>query len=150
MKRIITVSLVLIIAVGAVVLLWNTSPKPDYGTMSFETIAGASYGSLEEETSLVVQTAEEFSALGLDVPAPDFSSQTVLVVALGMRSTGGYDIQITSVTEKRALVVVEVTRTSPGSTCDVTQAFTSPYHVVVTDKIIKSVSFRYHNKVLSC
>lgn len=70
-------------------------------------------------------------------PEVDFDEETVVVLLLGERRTGGYAVGIERVRERRneVEVVVDVQRPAPGDM--VTQALTSPYFVAtipVTDK----------------
>lgn len=68
-------------------------------------------------------------------PAIDFSTEMVLAVVLGERPTGGYSVDIASVTRNTNPTVVRafVTEVQPGSDCVVTQAITVPYHLVKVD-----------------
>jgi len=62
---------------------------------------------------------------------------------LGSKPTGGYDIKITGVKEREAegLIAISVEESSPGKDCIVSQALTSPYHIIETDKTDKEVVF---------
>ncbi len=70
-------------------------------------------------------------------PEVAFDEETVVVLLLGERRTGGYAVRIDRVHDRRSEVevVVEVQRPAPGDM--VTQALTSPYFIAtipVTDK----------------
>ena len=65
------------------------------------------------------------------VPAVDFTTEEVVLVAMGIRSSGGYGIEITRVTEGDAGRSIAVLEVSPGSGCGVTTALTSPADAVV-------------------
>ena len=64
-------------------------------------------------------------------PAVDFTRDAVVFVALGPRSSGGYDVRVDSVTRDAAgALLVRYTATSPGPGCLTTQQITSPVEVV--------------------
>ena len=70
-------------------------------------------------------------------PEVDFDEETVVVLLLGERRTGGYAVRIDRVHDRRSEVevVVDVQRPAPGDM--VTQALTSPYFIAaipVTDE----------------
>jgi len=75
------------------------------------------------------------------LPAVDFSTDDVLFVSLGRRSSGGHDIRIDSVVRYQARTVVYLTRTSPGPTCMTTQALTAPVHVVRLPRLVRPLEF---------
>ncbi len=60
---------------------------------------------------------------------------------MGIKSTGGYSIQVTKVTEGQDTVTVYVKETTPKPGQRVTMALTAPYRIVKTQKITKPVVF---------
>lgn len=74
-------------------------------------------------------------------PAVDFDTETVVVLLLGERPTGGYGVRIVRVEESRRTVevVVAVERPVPGET--VTQALTSPYYIAMVPVSGKELVF---------
>lgn len=65
------------------------------------------------------------------VPAVNFTTEEVVLVAMGIRSSGGYTIEINRVTEGDAGRSIEVREVAPGSGCGVTAALTSPADAMV-------------------
>ncbi|MFO8003519.1 protease complex subunit PrcB family protein [Thioalkalivibrio sp.] len=63
-------------------------------------------------------------------PVLDFTRQTAIAVFMGERPTGGYAIQVDSVTRSDGELLVEVVLQAPGPECMTTQAFTQPYEMV--------------------
>lgn len=57
----------------------------------------------------------------------DFSSKKVVLLSLGMRSTGGYSISVEKIEDFGEYITAQVLIKKPGSNCIVTQAQTSPY-----------------------
>jgi len=60
----------------------------------------------------------------------DFSTRRVVLLDLGQRNTGGYSVATSEIQEFSDHVIIQVTVTKPGSTCAVTQAFTSPFEFI--------------------
>ena len=61
-----------------------------------------------------------------DPPAVDFTSQMVLVAAMGRRSTAGYRISIEGVYESEGRLFVDVVEVAPGVGCMLAQMVTAP------------------------
>jgi hypothetical protein len=63
-------------------------------------------------------------------PTVDFTTEVVVLAALGARPSGGYSIWIDSIVTFEAGAKVYVTALAPGSGCGVTLAFSQPVHLV--------------------
>ena len=59
-------------------------------------------------------------------PEVDFETARVLMVAAGMRPSGGFDLQLTSHAIVSDTITIDVLLTTPGPQCAVTMALTSP------------------------
>lgn len=75
------------------------------------------------------------------LPAVDFATSTVVLVAIGQRNSGGSDVRIGEVTRAGADAVVHYTVTEPGPGCMTAQMLTSPVAVVRVPRIVGSVRF---------
>jgi hypothetical protein len=83
------------------------------------------------------------------VPAIDFSSEMIVVAALGARSTGGYGILIDGANEvANGGVNVTIRSTSPLN-CLVTEAFTQPVDIARVP-IRGKVEFTERSEVHQC
>lgn len=60
------------------------------------------------------------------IPEVDFSRNSVVLAAMGRRSTGGHEVAILEVRRTENFLVVGVREVSPGEGCMVTQALTAP------------------------
>ncbi|MCA8923822.1 MAG: protease complex subunit PrcB family protein [Planctomycetes bacterium] len=117
----------------------------------FEEVARGSDGGggLAQATQDLIQSDPQLQASGAAHLIPpgtsiDFGREALLVVRLGTRPTGGYGIQIRSVSVRPSSgsapggpsvslttqLRVSVVTHSPGPLDSVTKGFTSPYHVV--------------------
>src|SRR5687768_16334443 len=73
-----------------------------------------------------------WSELGAGVrPEVDFSTDLVIAVASGERSSGGHDIEVRQVARTGGQLRIAVVETSPGEGCVITAALTQPVDVVV-------------------
>jgi hypothetical protein len=70
----------------------------------------------------------------------DFSTSTVIAVVDELHSHGGYDINVTSVTEEDNLINVMAEATLPNGG-NVTAVLTQPYHIVIIPKTTLPVTF---------
>lgn len=116
----------------------------------FETVSRGSGGGLADSPlQALIRSEQELQASGASHLIPpgasiDFSREALLVAKMGSRPTGGYAIEIRAVEVQppnpsvpggpaislTTVLNVKVFSRSPGPGEIVTQAFTSPYHVV--------------------
>jgi hypothetical protein len=83
-------------------------------------------------------------------PAVDFDREVVLVAAMGGRSSGGYQIQVTQAAAQADRVVVRVVETSPGKGCFTTAAFSEPVDVVKLPRTALPIDFQTVKVVHEC
>ncbi len=74
------------------------------------------------------------SAANLETLAPNYQTETVIVVALGEVPTGGYGVNITGVQKKGDQLFVQFTVSQPAADAVTTQALTYPYAAVAVPK----------------
>ena len=76
--------------------------------------------------------ANELARHSVETPKPiDFRSSQVLASSLGEKTTGGYAVSVTKITETDENMVVTVVQSIPGPGCITTQAASHPYEFVV-------------------
>ena len=141
---------------GLLVVAGCTQVPIDNGTdqnfqereLTFETVDKDFYSSLEAKNQLVIQNTKEFQEFWNKVGSLklldeiDFSKYTVITVSQGQKTSGGYSIEITKIIEKKDSIVVYFKETEAGSGQAIA-AITSPYHIVKTKKLDKSVEFKF-------
>ncbi len=122
-------------------------------------LLSASQSGFTEPAELAVRERGEFAAAwatlhrGLPGNAPpevDFSRRTVVLLALGERSSGGYSVRFDGITREEGGAVVRYTVTRPGPGCMTTQAITSPVDVVSVSRVEGAVRFERQEVVDSC
>lgn len=84
------------------------------------------------------------------VPVVDFSTEMVVVAAMGSRPSGGYRIVIDEAGEVDGRVFVVVREISPGRGCMVTAALTAPVAVVRIPRRAAPVTFIERAEVSRC
>jgi PrcB C-terminal len=84
------------------------------------------------------------------LPAVDFRTERVVLVALGGRSNGGYDIRIDSVARFERGSVTYVTATAPGNRCFTTQALTQPVDLIRVSSSMRPMTFLQRAVVRDC
>lgn len=83
-------------------------------------------------------------------PPVEFTTQMVLLAAMGSRPTGGYAVTIERASEERDAIVVSVTFTAPGPTCGATAALTQPADLAMIPRSDKPVRFIVDRQVRDC
>ena len=112
------------------------SKKP----LDFETVEKGVYSGISQEKNLVSDSESEFRDIWNDIhlnrsevpeiPEVDFKIKNIAAVFMGQKPTGGYAVNITGIEYGSGVLSVhyEYKEPSPGSM--LTQAFTSPFHIV--------------------
>lgn len=129
----------------------DVSARPSADSLPLRVIASGTQSAVRIPVARMVTTQlvweEVWSAIHANVmnppPVPDvdFSSESVIVLVLGERRSGGYGVRVRQVTEERNSVIVEVEVTSPDPDAMVTLQLTSPYLLAAIPKIRKPVVF---------
>ena len=124
------------------------------------TILQSAYSGLATERRQVVRSQASFDSVwasatnpftGLDtIPAIDFDTQQVLVLAMGWRPTGGYMIEAGDVATSSDTLYAVVRELSPGVGCITTQALTRPVAMVAVPLAGDVVTFVEETTVQNC
>jgi hypothetical protein len=84
------------------------------------------------------------------LPYVDFSKEIVVVLALGMKPSGGYSIRTLEVMDAGSTIDITVGSSSPGNNCVVTASLTSPVELIRMNASKKSVKFVERTTTLDC
>ena len=138
----------------------STAIDEHFGDAGVRRLVHAYYSGFNQPARTVIRDEESWRSAWatyytgmlpiVSPPVIDFSSSTVVLVALGSRSTGGYDITVSRVARDAGIVYVEVTSTSPGDKCYTTQAFTQPVDIVVVPHTVDEAVFVERKTVHQC
>jgi hypothetical protein len=83
-------------------------------------------------------------------PAIDFTTDVIILAAMGERMTSGYSVAITETRVFAGVFYVTVHETSPEPTCGRYQALTAPVHIVQVPRRAVYAQFTVEQRTLSC
>ena len=83
-------------------------------------------------------------------PTIDFSSDMVVVAALGAQASSGYDVSIERVISRGGSLILEVLTRSPSSNCYVLAVITSPVVIVRLPAFPGRLEFTERHRVVDC
>lgn len=78
----------------------------------------------------------------LAVPKVDYAKEMLLILCLGEKTTGGYQIGIAGIEESSTRVTVTVTEVAPEPGAMVTQALTQPFYIAKLKTTNKRIVFK--------
>ena len=84
------------------------------------------------------------------LPDIDFTKDIILATLSGEKSTGGYITEFSKIVELEDRIEASIVETIPGQGCNVTQAFTSPYHIIKMSKTDKEIEFLTEQEITIC
>lgn len=124
----------------------------DKEKISGEVILEGNYSAISDKRELIINSEKDYQALMNDVyknldqlpkiPVVDFKKNSIVAVFIGSRNTGGYGVKIDSITELSGNLEVNVTETTPGKNCMVTDAITAPFVLLKIPKTEKRAEFK--------
>lgn len=133
----------------------ETSKHIDFKSVSKNTNSG-----FEKLTEQIIQNKADFekawtiawSHFSDPTPLPEinFENETVILVTLGMRNNGGFQLNINTVHELGNELTINYTETTPNPKCSNTQAIVFPYEFISIPKTSKKVTFNSSQQVGSC
>jgi hypothetical protein len=112
------------------------------------TVAQGAYSGINDASEVVVRSPTEWDALwkahaGLQsIPTVDFSQEFVAAVFLGTRPSGGFGAEIVGTRREADALVIEYRERAPAASDIVTQALTSPFHIVKVLRFDGPIRFR--------
>ncbi len=117
--------------------------------MNFETVLKTTSLGSETEGTKVVQDKKELESFevanGNDIPKEllevNFDKHTLIMVMLGMKNTGGFDIEIDKIIETTDKITVFYKETNPSKDAMLTMALTYPMQAVTIEKTNKEIVF---------
>jgi hypothetical protein len=116
------------------------------------TLAKGGFSGFQEPAEIVVTNATQWAEVWKKhsaqqkpaKPAPEvnFEKETVLLVSLGQKRSGGYSVEITGLEESdgKTKVIAKTKAPKPGGIQ--LQAITSPFHIVAVPRIKGPVAFK--------
>jgi hypothetical protein len=122
--------------------------------------AFAQYSGYDTPTQLVIRDQAAWTQAWLTlharlqpvppIPAVDFDRESVVLVALGTRNTGGYNVLLESASLDGGQVHLTVRQSAPGASCITTQALTQPVDLARLTRRPEPVTFDVRAQVQEC
>ncbi len=84
------------------------------------------------------------------LPHIDFERDMVIAAFLGQKASGGVELQISKLDNVGGALTAHLSLTNPGKDCIVTQAFSQPYHIVVTPRHEQVIRFQVNTLTTDC
>ena len=138
----------------------SNSSGNDLTDVKFEVIKEGTISGFTDEKMIVIDNNDDYQKAmaivyyNLDqmpvVPDVDFNKYTVILAAMGTKNNGGYTIGIDNITKSKSIVTVNLTETSPGKNCVLTDMVSSPYQVIKVKKIKKEIKFNISRNTKDC
>ena len=131
----------MLIAILVVAIAQSAAPR-------VTTVVRGAYSGISDASEVVVRSPAEWDALwkahaGLQpIPAVDFSQEFIAAVFLGTRPSGGFGVEILGTRREAAALVIEYRERVPAASDIVTQALTSPFHIVKVPQFDGPIRFR--------
>ena len=124
-------------------------------TLAFETIEKDKIAGTEERHEVIRDEAtwntfwESNANIDSPVPSVDFQEEMVIVVALGARTTAGYEVNITRIEEQEEMLGVYYDELIP-ELCGVLTAITYPSQIIKLQTNQKEASFIKNEQIIDC
>lgn len=132
------------IILSVVIFTLSCASNTKIDNANFEVIYNSNYLGKGEKGFELIQNYKTYSELikrleleeveDEDFFDIDFSNQSILVVYLGERNTGGYSIDVSNIYWNKNNLIVQTSETKPQKGEMVTMAITNPYCIVKIPK----------------
>lgn len=137
-----------------------TKVQESSGAVAFKTLDKNTNSGIQEPKQEVYTNEKDFEKAWniawsnfeepVTLPKIDFTKETVALVALGMKNSGGYQLKVDNITEDQNNLTIHFTETTPNAKCSYTMAIVFPYEFIVFAKTSKKVVFKASTQVRSC
>ncbi len=132
----------------------------DEKKLPMEIVMDGTFSAIDDKREILINSNEQYQSLmnevykNLDqmprIPVVDFTKNSVIAVFIGPRNNGGFMVAIDSINDGSNSISVNVTETTPGKNCVVTEAATKPFTIVKIPKTDKKPVFKYKQIVKDC
>jgi hypothetical protein len=125
-----------------------------------EPIITSQHSGFIDPTEVVIRRQEDWTDIWTTVygnvspmpnpPVVDFDAETIMLVGMGQRSSGGYSVEITEVRAAGDTATVSYRRESPGPGCVSISVLTSPVMAVKVERVGSVIVFQPTDTTLAC
>ncbi len=155
--KIITGLLVIIVILLSLFFFDDIRAWWSFKSIVFEVIDEGANSAFLERKNFIIRSSEEWKDLWFQVhgessrmPQVDFSSYVVLALFQGQKPSGGYEVSVESIFSANKSVEVSILEKEPGSECQLIEAFTAPYQLVVVKKFEGELVSKTERLQVSC
>jgi len=99
---------------------------------------------------VITNEAEYQEVFGAASSGIDFTKYNLAVICLGKANTGGYSVEITSVTKFENQVFIHVKDISPGKNCILIQVINYPFSAVTFEKTEMPIDWKINSIMEDC
>ncbi|MEL6590955.1 MAG: protease complex subunit PrcB family protein [Bacteroidota bacterium] len=139
----------------------SKNPSSTAEPLSFEILDEGPYCGIEETTNRLITSQDQWLAFykrfgsnrmpAPEAPAVNFEEQYVIACVMGMRTSGGYRIELSEMQLEGETAKVKLTYLSPGPRCSVTEALTQPYlFALINKQSVSSTEFEVVERTENC
>ena len=151
-----------VLACGVIVTACAQPNEPDSveGEIAVERLAFEIYSGFEEADRRVIRNAIEWAMVWTSLnkshdpqpprPVINFSTEQIVVAALGARPSTGYSVRVTGASGTGNGVTVRLETQSPGPGCGVLTTVTYPVEISKMPRTAEPVSFEETRVVKNC
>jgi hypothetical protein len=131
--------IILIPAVLIPLFLFSCLKSNNGEKIKFDTIVKGLYSEQKEKEYFVIKDKDSLNRLLAKImdSSPDanarnvnFNEEMVIAVFMGEKATGGFSIEVVDVLEQKDYVAILIKTVKPDPGQMVTEAITSPYHII--------------------
>jgi len=138
-------TILMLILIIPVVFIFQSCLKSESGVangekIGFDTISNGQYSKQIEKKYFVIsdkagmdQLVELIKGTGnaeISISDINFPEEMVVGVFIGEKPSGGYDVEVTGVLNQKEYIEFLIKTVEPGPDDIVTEAITSPYHII--------------------
>ncbi|KXK50798.1 MAG: hypothetical protein UZ05_CHB002001562 [Chlorobi bacterium OLB5] len=155
-----TLTIFLFLFTGIMFLNGCTNSGSDETKLAMEIVIDGTYSGVDEKREMLINNNDDYQKImnevykNLDqmprIPVVDFTKNSLVAVFIGERRNGGFLVNIDSILEGSKSITVNVTETTPGVNCMVTDVITKPYTIVKIPKTDKKPIFKQKVIVKDC
>ena len=146
----IVIAIILLLA-GVYLLMDRSTEEPIEAIIPFQNIKEEVPSVFfENREAFLINSAAEYEEVFDEETNIDFNEYSIVAVFSGQKPTGGYNVEITGITETTNRIKIDVLETTPGEDCIVIQVITFPYDVVLIESIEKTPEFVFEETILEC
>ncbi|MCE5224008.1 protease complex subunit PrcB family protein [bacterium] len=144
------VLIVILLGVAVWLFLKPSGEKGNKNSVAF-TVATVPNPNAEFPIKKVITNDAEYQEFfGVASSGIDFTMDNLAVICLGKANTGGYSVEITSITKYENQIFIHVKDISPGKNCILIQVINYPFSAVTFEKSELPIDWKIDSIMEDC